>query len=181
MADLIYNEVPPLVKIWTWIMWHQSNYFFVRLRPLSTLTVCITNSCHWSFHLITVIWSIILDWPNHTSHNVTYFIYHCVDAPLSLKITIKVFPLIDYWWFIRLKFSSQCLSVSHLQHTAYDMIVITTILCLENHKSSSQETTCLHLPLIQSPPHYQVQATKSKNWALSGASCLAQGQSWQKT
>jgi len=97
VADLIYNEVPPLVKIWTWIMWHQSNYFFVRLRLLSTLTVCITNSFHWSFHLITIIWSIILDWPNHTFRHITYFIYHCEDAPLSLKIAIRHFPLMDYW------------------------------------------------------------------------------------
>lgn len=102
LVDLIYNEVSPLVKIWTWIMWHRSNYFFVRPRLLSTLTVCITNSCHWGFHLITIIWSIILDWPNHTSHHARHFIYHWADVPSSPKIVIGYSPKVQYWWFFEI-------------------------------------------------------------------------------
>lgn len=73
------------MKIWPHVQ------LFFQLRLLSTLMVCITNTCHWNFHQITIIWSIILDWPYHSSKHVTYFIYHCFDALLSLKVFIKIF------------------------------------------------------------------------------------------
>lgn len=164
LADLIYNEVPPLVKIWTWIMWHGSNYFFVRPRLLSTLTVCITNSGHWSFHLITIIWSIILDWPNHTFYHVTLFIYHCVDAPLSPRAAIRHFPsnglLVVHQIGV---FISMCINFPPARCGIwYDGHYLDILSASANQKREEGGRERRHLPLIQPASHYQVQATKSE-------------------
>lgn len=60
-------------------------------------------------------------------------------------------------------------------HKEYGIIVIPAILCLGGKKNNNMTVP----PLIQEDPRHLAEATKSKNWAISGASFLAQGQSWK--